>query len=250
MLAWVAVMGLLLLMVHSGTTSTAPTSVSYSTFLTKVADNDVKSVEINQSTGMIDGTLTNGTAFTAQGPPGGMPATDIAVLDHHHVARNYVATTASIWPGILSWAAIIGLFVLFWVWISRRSRSQMAGLSNWSQSQAKVHTTERPSTTFDDIAGYDAVKQEIEEVVEFLKRPERFRQIGARIPKGILLVGPPGTGKTLFARAIAGEARVPFITISGSEFMEMFVGVGAARVRDLFKTARASKPSIIFVDEI
>jgi cell division protease FtsH len=250
MLVWLAVMGLLLFTVHTGSTSTVPTSISYSTFLAKVGDSDVKSVQINQSTGMIDGSFADGKAFTAQGPPGGMPASDIALLDHYHVARNYAGTTSSIWPGILSWVLIIGLFVVFWVWISRRARGQMAGLSGWSQSQAKVHTTERPSTTFDDIAGYEAVKQEIGEVVEFLRDPVRFEQIGARIPKGILLVGPPGTGKTLFARAIAGEARVPFITISGSEFMEMFVGVGAARVRDLFKTARADKPSIIFVDEI
>ncbi len=247
---WLVVMGLLAIVVHGGSTSTAPVSISYSSFLVKVADHQVRSVQINQSTGMIDGAYTHGKAFTAQGPPGGMPASDVALLDHYHVARNYVATSSSIWPSILSWALIIGLFVVFWAWMSRRARGQMAGLAGWSQSQAKVHTTERPSTTFDDIAGYDAVKQEIGEVVEFLKSPDRFQQIGARIPKGILLVGPPGTGKTLFARAIAGEARVPFITISGSEFMEMFVGVGAARVRDLFKTARANKPSIIFVDEI
>ena len=229
---------------------TAPSSISYSTFLTKVTDSQVKSVEINQSTGVINGTYTDGSSFTAQGPTGGMPASDVALLDKNHVQRNYAATSSSIWPTLLSWALIIGLFVLFWVWLSRRARNQIAGLSGWSQSQAKVHTTERPSTTFRDIAGYDSVKQEIGEIVEFLKEPERFQRIGARIPNGVLLVGPPGTGKTLFARAIAGEAHVPFITITGSEFMEMFVGVGAARVRDLFKTARASKPSIIFVDEI
>jgi len=126
----------------------------------------------------------------------------------------------------------------------------MAGLTSWGKSGAKVHVTERPSTTFADIAGYEGVKQEISELVEFLKEPERFRGIGARIPKGVLLVGPPGTGKTLVARAIAGEAKVPFINITGSEFMEMFVGVGAARVRDLFQTARKDRPSIIFIDEI
>jgi len=116
------------------------------------------------------------------------------------------------------------------------------------QGQSAHHRA--TSTTFEDIAGYDAVKLETSEVVEFLKDPTQFQEIGARIPKGVLLVGPPDTGKTLFARAIAGEARVPFITITGSEFMEMFVGVGAARVRDLIKTARENKPSIIFVDEI
>ena len=106
------------------------------------------------------------------------------------------------------------------------------------RSRAKTYTTERPGTTFADVAGYEGVKQEIREVVDFLKMPEKFGEIGARIPKGVLLVGPPGTGKTLIARAVAGEAGVPFLSVSGSDFMEMFVGVGASRVRDLFQTAR------------
>src|ERR1019366_5549938 len=109
---------------------------------------------------------------------------------------------------------------------------------------------ERPSTTFDDVAGYQGVKTEIAEVVDFLKHPARFNDIGARIPRGILLVGPPGTGKTLMARAVAGEAGVPFLSVTGSDFMEMFVGVGASRVRDLFQTARKQAPAIIFIDEI
>ena len=245
------VVAMMALIAHGTTTSSTPTSLSYSTFLSKVEASDVKTVEINQSTGAITGILRDGSSFTTQGPPGPMPAGDVAMLDKYHVARSYATpASTSIWPALFTWAFLIGLFVLFWWWISRRARTQMAGLAGWSKSQAKVHTSERPSTTFADIAGYEAVKQEIGEVVEFLKHPDRFQKIGARIPKGMLLVGPPGTGKTLFARAIAGEAGVPFISITGSEFMEMFVGVGAARVRDLFNTARASKPSIIFVDEI
>ena len=118
------------------------------------------------------------------------------------------------------------------------------------RSRAKTYTTERPGTTFADVAGYEGVKQEIREVVDFLKMPEKFGEIGARIPKGVLLVGPPGTGKTLIARAVAGEAGVPFLSVSGSDFMEMFVGVGASRVRDLFQTARKMGRAIIFVDEI
>src|SRR5207249_8814978 len=108
----------------------------------------------------------------------------------------------------------------------------------------------RPRTTFADVAGYGAVKQEIREVVDFLKSPGRFREIGARIPKGVLLVGPPGTGKTLLARAVAGEAGVPFMSVTGSDFMEMFVGVGASRVRDMFQTARKQAPAITFIDAI
>ena len=126
----------------------------------------------------------------------------------------------------------------------------MTGLMSIGRSRAKVYTTERPKTTFADVAGYQGVKREINEVVDFLKQPARFKEIGARIPKGVLLVGPPGTGKTLIARAVAGEAGVPFISVTGSDFMEMFVGVGAARVRDLFQTARKQAPAIIFVDEI
>jgi cell division protease FtsH len=119
------------------------------------------------------------------------------------------------------------------------------------QEQGEERTTPTdPSTTFDDIAGYTGVKQEITEVVDFLRMPERFREIGARVPKGILLVGPPGTGKTLFARAVAGEAGVGFLSVTGSDFMEMFVGVGASRVRDLFQQARRMGKAIIFVDEI
>ena len=239
----------LLLSSHSTTTS-SPESVSYSAMLSKVSANSVKSVQINQSSGVIDGTFEDGKSFTAQGPTGGLPGADITLLNEHHVARNYVATGTSIWPTIITWGILIGLFVVFWIWIGRRSRAQMAGVTSWGKSGAKVHVTDRPSTSFADIAGYDGVKQEISELVDFLREPERFQGIGARIPKGVLLVGPPGTGKTLIARAIAGEAQVPFLSITGSEFMEMFVGVGAARVRDLFKTARQDKPSIIFIDEI
>src|SRR6476620_2996065 len=126
----------------------------------------------------------------------------------------------------------------------------MGAVMNIGRSRAKVYNTDKPKTTFSDVAGYGAVKEEINEVVDFLKEPDRFAEIGARIPKGVLLVGPPGTGKTLIARAVAGEVGVPFLSVSGSDFMEMFVGVGASRVRDLFETARKLGKAIIFVDEI
>ena len=145
---------------------------------------------------------------------------------------------------------ILVLFVGIFFWISRRAQGQMSGIMSIGRSRARLYTTERPRTTFADVAGYQGVKVEISEVVDFLKSPHRFRDIGAKIPKGILLVGPPGTGKTLLARAVAGEAGVPFLSVSGSDFMEMFVGVGASRVRDLFQTARKQAPAIIFVDEI
>ena len=126
----------------------------------------------------------------------------------------------------------------------------MGGIMSIGRSRAKTYTTERPGTTFEDIAGYQGVKQEVTEIIDFLKTPQRFAEIGARVPKGVLLVGPPGTGKTLIAKAVAGEAGVPFLSVTGSDFMEMFVGVGASRVRDLFGSARKMGKAIIFIDEI
>ena len=142
------------------------------------------------------------------------------------------------------------LIIGFFVWIQRRAQGQMGGVMSIGKSKAKAYDASRPSTTFDDIAGYEGVKQEISEVVDFLRYPERFKEIGARVPKGMLLVGPPGTGKTLFARAVAGEAGVGFLSVTGSDFMEMFVGVGASRVRDLFQQAKRMGRAIIFIDEI
>ena len=133
--------------------------------------------------------------------------------------------------------------MILFIWLQRRAQGQMSGIMSIGRSRAKVYSTERPRTTFADVAGYTGVKQEISEIVDFLKSlPGRFREIGARIPKGILLVGPPGTGKTLLARAVAGEAGVPFMSVSGSDFMEMFVGVGASRVRDLFRLGEKASP--------
>ncbi len=151
--------------------------------------------------------------------------------------------------GTLPWALIIG----FWVLMMRRNQKIQGGpggLFTFGASKAKLYDTKKPSITFKDVAGMDNVKMELRETIEFLKDPSRFAKIGAKVPKGVLLVGPPGTGKTLFARATAGEAAVPFYSISASEFIEMFVGVGASRVRDMFKKAKASQPSIIFIDEI
>ena len=151
--------------------------------------------------------------------------------------------------GVLPWLLIIG----FWVLIMRKSQKIQGGpggLFTFGASKAKLYDTKKPSITFKDVAGMDNVKMELRETIEFLKDPSRFAKIGAKVPKGVLLIGPPGTGKTLFARATAGEAAVPFYSISASEFIEMFVGVGASRVRDMFKKAKESQPSIIFIDEI
>ena len=152
--------------------------------------------------------------------------------------------------GVIPWVLIIGI----WIYIMKRAQQQIhggaGGLFSFGASKAKLFDVKKPTVTFKDVAGMENTKKQLQETIEFLKDPSRFKQLGAKVPKGVLLVGPPGTGKTLLARAVAGEAGVPFYSISGSEFIEMFVGVGASRVRDMFKKARDSQPSIIFIDEI
>src|SRR5271155_36795 len=153
---------------------------------------------------------------------------------------------------LLSWVIPVALFAAVWVFMSRRFASQQGfgGLMSVGRSKAKVFVETDTKTTFADVAGVDEAKAELQEIVAFLKDPTSYGRLGGRVPKGVLLVGPPGTGKTLLARAVAGEANVPFFSINGSEFVEMFVGVGAARVRDLFEQARQKAPCIIFIDEL
>jgi cell division protease FtsH len=151
--------------------------------------------------------------------------------------------------GLLSWILPLGIFFLLWRFAMKKMGPGM-GVMSFSKSKAKIFAQTDTKVSFDDVAGIDEAKEELQEVVEFLKTPEKFQKLGGRIPKGVLLVGPPGTGKTLLAKAVAGEAQVPFFSISGSEFVEMFVGVGAARVRDLFSQAALQAPCIIFIDEL
>jgi cell division protease FtsH len=228
--------------------NTPKTELTYSDLLLKANEGQVTEVTINNDTGHMSGKLKDGTTFSVNGPHP-VPDADLTLLRSKSKVKfdsNQPNLLGSVLPFLFPIAILIG----FWVWMSRRAQGQMTGLMSIGRSKAKVYTTERPRTTFADVAGYAGVKQEIREVVDFLKSPGRFKEIGARIPKGVLLVGPPGTGKTLLARAVAGEAGVPFLSVTGSDFMEMFVGVGASRVRDLFQTARKQAPAIIFVDEI
>jgi ATP-dependent metalloprotease FtsH len=156
-----------------------------------------------------------------------------------------------LWGGLISWIVLIGVFGLFWVFILRRMGGPGQQVLNIGKNKATLFDqTEGAPITFADVAGLDEAKEEVEEVVDFLKNPKKFTRLGGKLPKGVLLVGPPGTGKTLLAKAVAGEAGVPFFSLSGSDFVEMFVGVGAARVRDLFKQAKEKAPCIIFIDEI
>jgi len=175
------------------------------------------------------------------------------LLDRNGVRTSFTNEQVPFWLSILGllFQALPLLFLLgLFYFGSRAARQQQQGVFGFGRSKAKVYTEERPSTTFADVAGVDAAKRELREIVDFLKDPTKYHQLGARIPRGVLLVGPPGTGKTLLARAVAGEARVAFFSISSTEFVEMFVGVGASRVRDLFERAAQAAPSIIFVDEI
>ena len=223
--------------------------LSYTEFLAQVRAGDVATVTINNATNTISGTFENGDKFTTTGATS-LSDADEQLLKQMGVDYDYKTPQAnwftSLVPVILPFLLVVGFFV----WMQRRAMGQAGNIMSVGRSKAKAYSADKPSTTFSDVAGYEGVKLEIKEVVDFLRMPERFKEIGARIPKGILLVGPPGTGKTLFARAIAGEAGVGFLSVTGSDFMEMFVGVGASRVRDLFQQARKLGKAIIFIDEI
>ncbi len=174
----------------------------------------------------------------------------IPLMEKNNVSISVAQPLNPIISILLSSVLPLLLFVIVMFWIGRRMTMGQSGLTNIGRSKAQEYNLDRPNTTFADVAGVDEAKQELQEVVDFLRFPDKYHRIGARIPRGVLLVGPPGTGKTLMARAIAGEAGVPFFSISGSEFVEMFVGVGASRVRDLFDKAKAQSPAIVFIDEI
>jgi cell division protease FtsH len=228
------------------------TTLTYTQFV-----NDVKNHEVEPDvlvtpeglTATIDGTLTNGNKFTTRAL---IIDNDItSFLQDNKLNATYAPQPkASIWIQFLeSVVPFIFIFILMF-FLFNQAQGGGSRVMNFGKSRARLYSEEKRRVTFRDVAGADEEKTELEEIVEFLKDPKRFSALGARIPKGVLLVGPPGTGKTLLARAVAGEAGVPFFSISGSDFVEMFVGVGASRVRDLFETAKKNAPCIIFIDEI
>jgi cell division protease FtsH len=239
------VVGAILLQIMAS--STPSNQISYGDFLSKLEADQVSDATFDNANGNISGTLDDGTNFSTTAPleP---PDADQALMTEKGV--EFSTPTENLWSTLLPLLLPVALLIGFFVWMQRRAQGQMGGIMSIGRSKAKTYSSERPGTTFADVAGYEGVKKDVTEVVDFLKHPERFAEIGARIPKGVLLVGPPGTGKTLIARAVAGEAGVPFLSVTGSDFMEMFVGVGASRVRDLFQTARKMGRAIIFVDEI
>ena len=226
------------------------TDVPYQEFRTQVTSGQVEIAQFNNNTGKISFQSTSGDKFRTSGPLE-LSSDDERLFLENIEDFKFFTPGSNIWTGfIIPVLGPLALILLFFYWLNRRAQGQMGNIMSIGRSKAKAYTTERPSTTFDDVAGYQGVKQEIQEVVDFLQDSEKFAEIGARIPKGVLLVGPPGTGKTLIARAVAGEAGVPFLSVTGSDFMEMFVGVGASRVRDLFQSARKMGSAIIFIDEI
>jgi cell division protease FtsH len=248
---WYAVIAVMLIVAIQQFTNTPVQVLTYSEFLRVVEDGKVGSLAIGE--GQIEG------RYITQ--PDSLPGTDqfrvVRVEDHDELINmldergiQYYGVVPSPWPKILSW--ILPMLVLVGVWfvVLRRMGGPAGGMMSVGKSKAKIYVEDETKVTFEDIAGIEEAEEEVREIVDFLKEPEKFQRLGGRIPKGALLVGPPGTGKTLLARAVAGEAGVPFFSLSGSDFVEMFVGVGASRVRDLFQQAKEKAPCIVFIDEL
>ena len=232
---------------QTSSSSTPGSQLAYSDFIAEVESQRIEEVVIEGRN--LKGKTKNGRVVTSVMPEG----TDVvAVLDANDV-RIIASPEDSGMPSflsiLLSWFPML-LFIGIWVFFMRQMQGGSRGAMGFGKSRAKLLTEHQGRVTFEDVAGIDEAKTELEEVVEFLKDPGKFQRLGGKIPKGVLLVGPPGTGKTLLAKAIAGEANVPFFTISGSDFVEMFVGVGASRVRDMFEQGKKNAPCIIFIDEI
>ena len=247
---WILIGLLLIALINlfQGSSSRGPHEhLTYSDFLRNVEANNITDVEIRGQN--VTGHMKNGNAFATYVPEDGQL---IDRLRTHNVEIDVLPSEGSE-PGffdyLISWFPIL-LLIAVWIFFMRQMQSGGGKALGFGKSKARLLAEKAGRVTFEDVAGIDEAKQELEEIVEFLRDPRKFQRLGGKIPKGALLVGPPGTGKTLLARAIAGEANVPFFTISGSDFVEMFVGVGASRVRDMFEQGKKNAPCIIFIDEI
>ncbi|MGP1352887.1 MAG: ATP-dependent zinc metalloprotease FtsH [Parasphingopyxis sp.] len=247
---WAGILVALILFVtmFDSSSARADESLPYSDFLDRVEQNEVTQVEINE--GFINGTLTDQSTFRTDLPPRvTIPVDEMREAGIEISGRP--AEQASIWTYVLlNLLPFILIFGIAFLIIRQMQKNAGGGAMGFGKSKAKMLTERQGKVTFEDVAGIDEAREELQEIVEFLKDPGKFSRLGGQIPKGALLVGSPGTGKTLLARAIAGEAGVPFFTISGSDFVEMFVGVGASRVRDMFEQAKKNAPCIVFIDEI
>ncbi|APR51877.1 ATP-dependent metallopeptidase FtsH/Yme1/Tma family protein [Sphingomonas koreensis] len=249
LLIWVGILAALALFVSlmNQPNQTAGSTIPYSTFLDKVQEGSVKDVNVSQT--VITGTLTNDTKFRTNAVPD--PQLIPKLREKGVTISARPEEGPSIWMYMLynSLPFLLFLGIAFFV-LRQMQKGSGSGAMGFGKSRARLLTQKEGRVTFDDVAGIDEAREELQEIVEFLRDPTKFARLGGKIPKGALLVGSPGTGKTLLARAIAGEAGVPFFTISGSDFVEMFVGVGASRVRDMFEQAKKSAPCIVFIDEI
>ncbi|OYQ32632.1 cell division protein FtsH [Niveispirillum lacus] len=231
---------------QTSSTRSSQSGMAYSDLLAEVARGTVSAVTIKGD--QVTGTTNDGRSFTVTAPPGSNVA-DRLVDKNVRVAVVAEDNSPTLFSILLSWFPML-LLIGVWIFFMRQMQGGGGKAMGFGKSRARLLTEKVGRVTFDDVAGIDEAKQELEEVVDFLKDPQKFQRLGGKIPKGVLLVGPPGTGKTLTARAVAGEANVPFFTISGSDFVEMFVGVGASRVRDMFEQGKKNAPCIIFIDEI
>jgi cell division protease FtsH len=229
----------------------ATNKLAYSTFLEQVKRGDIKEVTIDQSTNEISGVRNNNDAFVTQIPYLDMKLMDELLMEGNVIVSGKKPEEQSFLASIfINWFPML-LLIGVWIFFMRQMQGGGGkGAMSFGKSKARLLGEDQIKTTFADVAGCDEAKEDVSELVDFLRDPTKFQKLGGKIPKGVLMVGPPGTGKTLLAKAIAGEAKVPFFSISGSDFVEMFVGVGASRVRDMFDQAKKSSPCIIFIDEI
>ncbi len=247
---WVIIALLLVVLFNlfqPGASHTAATQVAYSDFINEVNGGRVRDVVIQGRT--ISGQLTDGRTFQTYTPEDSSLVGRLTDKGVRVIAKPEDSDVNPLLHYLLSWFPML-LLIGVWVFFMRQMQAGGGRAMGFGKSRARMLTEKQGRVTFDDVAGIDEAKGELQEIVEFLKDPQKFQRLGGKIPKGVLLVGPPGTGKTLLARAIAGEANVPFFTISGSDFVEMFVGVGASRVRDMFEQGKKNAPCIIFIDEI
>ncbi|WP_160123671.1 ATP-dependent zinc metalloprotease FtsH [Rhodovarius lipocyclicus] len=230
-----------------GTANRVQMQVAYSDFLNEVNAGHVRDVTIQGPN--VTGTLSDGRSFATYAPQDPGMVARLTEKGIRVVARPVESDVNPLFQILISWFPML-LLIGVWIFFMRQMQGGGGRAMGFGKSRAKLLTEKQGRITFDDVAGIEEAKSELEEIVEFLRDPQKFQRLGGKIPKGVLLVGPPGTGKTLLARSIAGEANVPFFTISGSDFVEMFVGVGASRVRDMFEQGKKNAPCIIFIDEI
>ena len=249
---WVVIICVAVLLwavVHTGRSRVEDTP-TFTQLMQSVEEGKVKKVTVNGSTGDVQGeyNAADGRSFRTNIPTNYPAIYDL--LRQKGVSVTVQKDTGTGWVSLLINAIPFVLLLAFWIFMMRQMQSGGNKALSFGKSRARLHSSQQKKVTFKDVAGVEEAKEELQEIIEFLREPQKFQKLGGRIPKGVLLVGPPGTGKTLLARAIAGEANVPFFSISGSDFVEMFVGVGASRVRDLFEQGKKNAPCIIFIDEI